>query len=678
MGKILSKIMSGLKKDEAGEKLKQWQDKYKKAKSAYEGVLLNLKEYNEILCGTLASRNYGGSGNKPEKVKMCRNIVYELIESQVDNNIPTPKCTATREEDIKNAIRIENKLRNEVDRLNFETMLDVTERETPTDGGSFFLVEWDNTKKTHTTVGELSVKVLNASQVIPQPGIYVINDMDYIFVRIAQTKEFIKQQYDVDVYDEGESEPEAKSYTESQSDELVTQIICYYKNENGGIGRYSFVNDVCLEDIPDYQARVLRRCKKCGEVCYEDKCECGSRSFEFKTEEFEVLDKDIGKMEVNPETGEEIFTVTIPKGSEIPYYKPNVYPIVMRKNVSKYGSFLGESDINVIKYQQDIINKAETDILEKMMMGGSIVTLPEGLNTENSDKNFRIVRVKNIQDIEMIKAINLQPDTGRIENFAESQYQRARQLLGITDSFQGRKDSTAVSGTAKQAAIQQTAGRLESKRIMKNACFADLYEVMTKFLIAFADEPRSLIIEDRNGDSVYSTFTKYDFIKRDDEGKWYYSLDYLFSTDASGTLASNREAMWQENSANLSKGAFGNPQEPETLLVYWQAMEQNHYPNASKIKAQVKEKIRTDEIIKNLQMQNEQLIKQNQELTKKSAYFEEGVNQLTARNHELSEESQNYRTQIELMGLDAGGGNPPNINEFNLNQAEGGDVNEGL
>ena len=207
MSKIISKIMSSLKADERKDSLALWKDKYSKAKASYEGVLSELKKYNSILNGTLSSINYSGSGDKAQKAKICRNIVYELIEAQIDSNIPSPKCSATREEDIKNAVKIENKIRNEIDRLPFEAMLDLTERGTPADGGSFFLVEWDNTKSTHQTVGELSVRPLNASQVIPQPGIFEIRDMDYIFVRLTQTKEFIKNNYGVSVTDEEEAEP---------------------------------------------------------------------------------------------------------------------------------------------------------------------------------------------------------------------------------------------------------------------------------------------------------------------------------------------------------------------------------------------------------------------------------------------------------------------------------------
>lgn len=60
-------------------------------------------------------------------------------------------------------------------------------------------------------------------------------------------------------------------------------------------------------------------------------------------------------------------------------------------------------------------------------------------------------------------------------------YEEARQILGITDSFQGRADSTATSGKAKEFSAAQAAGRLESKRVMKNKAYADLFRMMFEF-----------------------------------------------------------------------------------------------------------------------------------------------------------------------------------------------------
>ena len=42
---------------------------------------------------------------------------------------------------------------------------------------------------------------------------------------------------------------------------------------------------------------------------------------------------------------------------KIPYYKPNVYPIVLRRNVTKADKLLGGSDTEILIDQQDTIKK---------------------------------------------------------------------------------------------------------------------------------------------------------------------------------------------------------------------------------------------------------------------------------------------------------------------------------
>ena len=42
--------------------------------------------------------------------------------------------------------------------------------------------------------------------------------------------------------------------------------------------------------------------------------------------------------------------------------------------------------------------------------------------------------------------------------------------------------------------------------------------------------------------------------------------------------------MWQETRQNLSAGAFGDPQDIETLLLFWGKMEELHYPGANATK----------------------------------------------------------------------------------------------
>lgn len=581
--------------------LKYWQDKFSEAKSKYDAKLSKMEEYDQYLNGTKAMPKLGnGNATHIQNSFTVRNIMYELIEAQVDNSIPLPKVTATKEHRQSGARKLENKLRNEIDRLPFEYMNDLQERVCPTQGGSLFWVEWDNFKRTHTTVGELSVKLLHPKQFIPQPGIFEIEEMDYMFILVTQTKSYIKQRFGVDVDTENESESDANANTfdKVSSDDKITQVICYYRNDKGGIGKFSWANDTVLEDFEDYQERKQKVCKKCGAEVSGEVCEnCGSKKLQTVRRDYEVLQYNItlsdGKI--------------IPAGTKIKHYTPNVYPIVVRRNVSSFGSFLGKSDVEVIKDQQDNIKKINSNILEKVLMGGSIVTLPKGTKVRTTDENFKALEIDDPSKKALIDVLTIQPDISKDMAMMNLEYEIARQELGITDAFLGRKDATATSAKAKEFSARQSAGRLESKRTMKSACYGALYEVMAKFLIAFCDEPRDIITEDGNGNPLFEEFSKYDFLELDEAGEYYFNTDYLFSTDLSATLANNREAMWQETRMNLTQGAFGDPEDPNTLLFFWQIMESLHYPGAGKMKKQMQNKIQTEQQMAQMQQQIEQM-----------------------------------------------------------------------
>ncbi len=566
-----------------------YKKKYENARNAYSSKLTKMDEYEDLINGTKKIGTV--PGKKAKDATFVRNIVYELIEAQVDNSIPYPKVTALKERLTDNAVKLENKLRNDLDKFDFEVMNDMQERITPGQGGSLIWIEWDNFKRTHNTVGDLDIRILHPKQFIPQDGVYEIDEMDYFFILLSQTKDYIKNRYDVDVEDEGEELPELRGKDEDSADDKVTQIICYFKNKDGCIGRLSWVNDTLLEFLDDYQARKLRRCKKCGEVCMNKVCNCGSKKFEMVTEEYEIIDDDLVLREEKNEDGSIVPTLVLEKGTKVKYYKPDIYPVVLRRNTSKYGSFLGESDVEVIKDMQNELKKIDTDTIEKLLTGGSFFTVPKGMKTKTTDDNFKVVEIENAAEKAMIDTYTAQADVSRNYEQGDRLYQIARNLLGITDSFQGRRDPTATSGTAKEFAAKQTAGRLESKKIMKNACYGKVFEIMAKMYIAFADEPRPVYNEDEKGNVVFEELSKYDFIDIDEAGEYYYNLDYLFATDPSGSLASSREAMWQETRMNFEKGCFGDPTDFNSLMMFWTLMATLHYPGANRIKKQLEEQI---------------------------------------------------------------------------------------
>ena len=553
------------------DELIRWQEKYREAYDNYSNILKNGKDNELAYEGKRKIKTPDGT-DATKQGSVSRKMCFELTETQADIVIPMPRVISKRGVEDR-AIMIENVIRTQIDDMNMEEIVDEQARLTPIWGGSIFMAEWDNTYRDSFGVGRLVVKNLHPSQVIPQPGVYKLDEMDYLFITFEQTKDYIKRTYGVDVEDEGDQNYDGEVY-----EHMRTHVYCYYRNDDGHIGLISWVGNTKVQDYEDYFARKQEVCTKCGAVKdpYEDKCiKCGGKKFKTENKEYEEVTYDV-QIE-DPQTGT---MINVTKTAKVKYYVPNVYPIVIHKNVGDIKSFLGRSDIDYIKDQQNDMNIYMNKIREKLLKGGSYVTLPEGVDLEASDEELKIIRLKNPAQKSMIDVATVQPNIATDLEILNFNYQIGRQTLGITDSYQGREDRTATSGKAKQIAVEQSAGRLKSKQTMKDAAFADLYKLMFQFLLAYTDEKRPYIQEDSNGKIEYKWFDKRFFIEEDDKGELYYDDEFVFSVDVSGTLANDRQAMWQETRSNFESGAYGDPTQLDTLEMYWTTMNKLHYPCA--------------------------------------------------------------------------------------------------
>ena len=606
---LFRKARHGMKKITESTTLKEWQSKLETAKTQYSSDRNNMNIYQEYYKGTRAVQADPNSGKSPTKVSNnVRNIMFELIESQVDSSIPMPKVRAIHPDDDDLAKKIEKMLENKVKTCNLTVLNDFMERTTPVQGGDYFFVQWDVNAGLHNQVGDLKVTELHPKKLIPQPGVTNFDNMDYFFVQELLTKKSVKRIYGVDVEDTENDQPESKEGITGAdvNTDLVTVNTAYYRNDHNGIGVYIWCDTVELLSMEDYQARHLDRCKKCGAVMENGVCpECGSKESVKSNEDYEELidtitvkvDGSKSPEQVNPdvekqtpvtdengqpvldETGQPMITTEHEK-KKVPYYKPNVYPIVLRKNISEQDKLLGGSDVPVIIDQQDTIKKLGSKINEKLLKGGSYLTLPRGKDVEKSDKELKIIRIDNAAEANLIQVLNIQPNVQSDENFLEENYTWAKSALGITDSYQGKYDASADSGVAKQYSINQAAGRLESKRTMKNAAYAKLYEIMFKFWLAYADEDTEITSVGAEGTIEHDIINRKDFLKIDASGEFYWDDEFIFDTDPTSTLMANREAMWNQTDLKLQSQAFGPLGDLETLRTYWTFMKASGYPNA--------------------------------------------------------------------------------------------------
>lgn len=606
-------------KGKARQRRAFWQARLDEAKRRCAADRERMDRREDCYRGTKAIPAASGAGAAKPAVNV-RNIVYELIESQVDASIPQPKVTAIHPEDAPLAKKIEAVLRSEARRLEFKELNDEAERTVPVQGGDFWQVEWDPQAGFHCTLGDLAVSLRHPKQIIPQPGVYELEKMDYLFVLVSQSREYLRRRYGVDIPAEGETDLAARTAAdEAPSEELVTQNIAYYRSGQGTIGCFSWVGEVTLEDSEDFQARRRYRCPECGQPLagpHSRRCPgCGRRVRPLaEPQQQEALTRQVrlasgevleplregeprpvlnpdGSPQRDEATGEVILMPGAPRPTLLPVYRPGCYPLVLRRNVRLFGQLLGASDVDAIEDQQLAINKYGAKIQEKLLKGGSYVTLPQGVNIETTDRELKIIRLKNPADKALIGVLNIQPDTSRDQQMLEANYAWAKSTLGITDAFQGKYDSSAVSGAAKQFSANQSAGRLQSKREMKNQAYARLYRTMFRFLLAYADEPYPLALPTPQGGQTYAHFDRYEFLKRDAAGQLYWNDEFLFEVDPASNLASNRENLWTMIDQKYQAGAFGRVGEPASLYRLWTLLADTGYPHAEAIRASVKEEL---------------------------------------------------------------------------------------
>ena len=618
---------------DGNDKLSFFKGLYEDAKGKSSDIRDKMREYVEQYKG---SRLFGRDNPQAKPADVVRNITYELIESQVDTNIPPARVDAERWSDKngRNARSIErlcNALRNKIP---FEEYNDLDERYTYVFGGSVWTVEWDESIRTHHEIGGVSLRVHNPQFFCAEPGIYSTDDMEYCFFEYTSTVEDVERKYSVSLRGDGD-------HAEIDENDNIVVVVCFYRNEEDNVSQYIYSGDTELLDVEDFFARKRFVCDTCGRRrTPEDdakKCDCGGK-FVAENEEYEELTHDIqlsdgrvipamSPVVENGKRVQEEYDVPAYSDDGIPlfdadelgnmiprmakksrakmaptrirWYKPKSLPVVIRRNTSQIDTddkdttrgagiapnmqFLGQSDCEYIKYQQWEVNKLESRIHQKLMRSSVTPIMPDDAEITRGNGVFEdVIRAKPNERPNQYGVIDTTPNIALDLNQSERMYDQARKTLGITASYQGQSDSSAQSGKAKALQINQSAGRLTSKRVLKNAAYSRLDRIFFEYHLAYADEPRPIAYKDEWGQIHNVSFNRYDFLEYDEyTGEWYYDDRFLFSVDASAVVEGDRAQMWQLNQQNFAAGTFGNPQELTTLIRYWQAQEKAHYPGAS-------------------------------------------------------------------------------------------------
>ena len=562
------------KEERRKEMLSLWQGRLSRSLGAYSGELEEMDRRERLYLGddTISPVLEGEEGGS---TPLVRNVIAENIESCINTVIPAPRVTAKRSEDAHLARIIEQMLYAEIDRLPCEEINDSDERLCPVHGSSFFHVEWDGAKK------EVALTQLAAKMVIPGAGGFgEVDSLEYYFLRIPRTKGYIKRRYGIDVSEESEQYPELRS-DDAASEENVTQIYAYYRNEKGGVGLFSWVGDSVLCDEEDYLCKRERVCESCGAPIDTpdsdgESCPiCSHVGWRYGRAEYEYLDDGSGSY------------------VRVRAYTPDAFSLVKRQNISLFGSFLGESDVDRMKTQQNILNCIAKKMLKKNLGGGTVISLPDDaeLTVEDSEGGaLRVIRPRDAASASLIRTFTLEGDISSDMLLYQEAYEEARQIAGVTDAMQGRRDTTATSAVAKQFSAAQSQGRFESKRVMKKAAWARIYELIFKLRLAYDKSPRPLPIREDTGEMSYGRFDRRDFITVGEDGEACFNDAFLFSCDDDTPIGQDRATMWREASENLMRGAYGDPRSQEALLLFWSVLEAFHYPSAGYVRESILER----------------------------------------------------------------------------------------
>ena len=540
---------------EGESKLGVMRDYYENAVSAAQGA------FEEFTTHRAQYRGDNAIDGSSERAAFCRNVTYEVIESIVSTVIPAARVEAgeVTEENGRLAESVERLCSSLRHRLDFERVNDITERDATITGAAVYLLEWDDSVRKRGSKGEVCISAIDPTDFFPQPNRALVEDMDYCFIRSRTTRLDLMERYGVQIADSlGEV---ADGDGDGETVEVVT---CFYFNGDGLLSKFVFSGECVLEDVENYYSRKTLVCKRCGKS--RENCDCGGFEGIYVDRDFEEIDGSL--------VGSSEPTV------RVPWYYPRRMPVVVRTNITRIDRWYGESDCEFLRPYQQELNKLESRIHAKVMGSSVIPVLPaESEFRLDNSINTRVLRLREGEEKGQYGVISTAVDISQDMENAERVYQMAKRSMGITDSFQGHADDTALSGRAKQIQVDQSAGRMASKRVMKQLAFAEMDRIIFEYYLAYADEPRKLSFVDSMGKRKSDEFNRYDFIRRDEKsGEYYYYDDFLFAVDSTNERETERELLAEKLLTAFPSGILGEPSSAAAVLRLWQCMDKLHHP----------------------------------------------------------------------------------------------------
>ena len=563
--KVNQAIDDNREEQEKQAKLEEWKKRLQEAMEEHETFRSDCATYDALYGGTKQIRPLGGTdiyvsdrypeADSPEPARQVVNLVFQLIESQIDINLPVPAVEPTEEEDeAERRNMIEGQLAYMAGDTNLRRINSENERITKKNGLAYFKVGWNPDFKAHTYRGRIETTNPHPGNIVLQPGVTKIRDMDYLFHIENRTIDYICRQYGEEYREQIEAEnleygqlDYFNSGTDSYSNEKTKKLSiveAWYKDKDGDVGVLTWVGDIILRDNPKF--------------------------FYKRDESGEVIEYDEIDIPQLDEEGNLLGTETV----QVRCHTPSYFPFVPWYNIPREKSARGLADPYVIFDQQEGIKKLLSIEEEKHMKGTTKIFVRKGSSAEHKITNSVSQIIVTEDPINDVITKDLKTPDNSLKDLYFIYTQAAKDALGITEASQGRTDrGKELSGRALEILAANTQGRLGVKQDEKDIAYTELYRMWYDFLLAFADHRMPYRTDGQYNKPVYGYWDKSKLIKQDDAGEWYYPEFDIF-VQAESALPKDKRFIL--DLANQAGQRIDN-------VEYWMLMESIGVPNASAI-----------------------------------------------------------------------------------------------
>lgn len=570
--------------DEESELAQLWNLKFLIAKQEYEKSRVNsrnLEVWRQAYLGNFNKLDEFGAITQ-DKMKALRKLAYELVEQKVNARIPAPKMSPRYYSDFVPVKATEALIRHEMDRMLSEEVQDESERSCLIDSTTWLKVSWNPFDNTHERSGMPVVENCPIDTVFPQPGVTDYKKLEYIFesrsITLAQAK---------DIYDR-----ELAPITDS---DIIDIVEVYYLNQDRHVGRFVYVQDslIVLANDLEWGMRRRRECDKCDTVVPVDAvCPvCGGTEFSYVGVKEQILQNDL-EFVTNPyrsgttadredDSAVKDNSKVVPTGTTIPFYMIRQLPFIPKRGAKVPKEIYGISEVQLALENQDSINKFLNKAERKSEKSKAYVTKMKDTHLNIDDTEITIVEVNDAAEGQAIQVKQIMADISEEITMAQMLYDTAKSTSGVTDTDQGKNDPSARSGKAKQMQMMASQQRQTAPLTQRNIAYAGVYELIFKYMLAFCDEERSFISTLPDGTSKEEVWSKYMFLERDKEGKFYYRDDFAWSVDQATEITQDRASMWQLIDNDYLNGTMGSEIDPiRAMRMYWNMKKQHGYPLA--------------------------------------------------------------------------------------------------